>query len=104
MLVGMGLGESVAMISDGRYSGATRGPCISHVCPEAFGGGPIAAVREGDLIEIDIPARRLTLRVPDEEIARRLSEWKPRAPAVASGFLDLYSRIVEQANRGAVLR
>ena len=103
MLVGMGLGESVAMITDGRYSGATRGPCIGHVCPEAFVGGPIAAVREGDLIEIDIPARRLVLRVPDAEIASRLSEWKPRPPAAIGGFLDLYSRIVEQANRGAVL-
>jgi dihydroxy-acid dehydratase len=70
MLVGMGLGESVAMITDGRYSGATRGPCIGHVCPEAYLGGPIAAVREGDMIEIDIPNRRLTLHVPDEEIAR----------------------------------
>ena len=69
MLVGMGLGETVAMITDGRYSGATRGPCIGHVCPEAYVGGPIAAVREGDLIEIDIPNRRLVLHVPDEEIA-----------------------------------
>jgi dihydroxy-acid dehydratase len=103
MLVGMGLSESVAMITDGRYSGATRGPCIGHVCPEAYVGGPIAAVREGDLIEIDIPARRLNLRVSDDEIARRMSEWKPRPPAVSGGFLNLYSRIVEQANRGAVL-
>ncbi len=104
MLVGMGLGESVAMITDGRYSGATRGPCIGHVCPEACVGGPIAAVNEGDLIEIDIPNRRLTLRVSDKEIARRLAEWQPRPPAVTSGFLGLYSRIVQQANHGAVLR
>ncbi len=104
MLIGMGLGESVAMITDGRYSGATRGPCIGHVCPEAFIGGPIAAVREGDLIEIDIPGRRLTIGAPDEEIARRLAEWRPRPPAVTGGFLDLYRRGVEQANRGAILR
>jgi len=104
MLVGMGLGESVAMITDGRYSGATRGPCIGHVCPEAYVGGPIAAVREGDLIEIDIPGRRLNLLVPEEEIARRMAEWRPRPPAVAKGFLGLYSRVVSQANEGAVLR
>ena len=104
MLVGMGLGESVAMITDGRYSGATRGPCIGHVCPEAYVGGPIAAVREGDLIEIDIPERRLNLLVPEEEIARRLAEWRPRTPAVTRGFLGLYSRVVSQANEGAVLR
>ena len=104
MLVGMGLGDSVAMITDGRYSGATRGPCIGHVSPEACVGGPIAAVREGDVVEIDIPNRCLTLRVPDSEIARRLAEWRPHPPAVSTGFLGLYSRIVEQANYGAVLR
>jgi len=104
MLVGMGLGESVAMITDGRYSGATRGPCIGHICPEAYVGGPIAAVREGDLIEIDIPNRRLVLHVPEDEIARRLAEWRPRPPAVTKGFLGLYSRAVSQADRGAVLR
>ena len=104
MLVGMGLGETVAMITDGRYSGATRGPCIGHVCPEAYVGGPIAAVREGDLIEIDIPNRKLTLLVPQEEIERRLSEWQPKAPAVAAGFMRLYSRLVSQADEGAVLR
>ena len=104
MLVGMGLSDSVAMITDGRYSGATRGPCIGHVCPEAYVGGPIAAVREDDLIEIDIPNRRLTLRVSDEEIARRLAEWHPRPPAVTGGFLGLYSRTVGPANYGAVLR
>ncbi len=104
MLVGMGLSDSVAMITDGRYSGATRGPCIGHVSPEAYAGGPIAAVRDGDLIEIDIPGRRLTLHVPDEEIAQRLAGWQPRPPAVTGGFLALYSRLVGQANRGAVLK
>ena len=103
LLVGMGLSDSVAMISDGRYSGATRGPCIGHVCPEAYAGGPIAAVREGDLIEIDIPGRRLNLLVATEEVARRLAEWQPRRPAITTGFLGLYSRIVGPANRGACL-
>ncbi len=104
MLVGMGLADCVAMVTDGRYSGATRGPCIGHVSPEAYVGGPIAAVREGDLIEIDIPKRILSLHVPEEEIARRLSEWQPRPPAVSSGFLKLYSRIAEQAHEGAAVR
>ncbi len=104
MLVGMGLGDSVAMVTDGRYSGATRGPCIGHVAPEAHVGGPIAAVREGDLVEIDIPNRRLTLHVPAEEIARRLRTWQPRPPAASGGFLGLYSHIVEQADQGALVR
>jgi dihydroxy-acid dehydratase len=104
LLVGMGLGNSVAMVTDGRYSGATRGPCIGHVCPEAHVGGPIAAVRDNDVIEIDIPNRRLTLRVPDEEIGRRLAEWQPQPPAVGGGFLGLYGRLAEQANLGAGLR
>ncbi len=102
LLVGMGLGDSVAMITDGRYSGATRGPCIGHVCPEAYAGGPIAAVREGDLIEMDIPGRRLDLCVHADEIARRLSAWRPRRPAITTGFLGLYSRIVGPASRGAL--
>lgn len=104
MLVGQGLGDSVAMITDGRYSGATRGPCIGHVCPEAYIGGPIAAVQEGDIITIDIPGRTLMLEVSDEEIKRRLAERTPREPAITSGFLGLYSRAAEQANLGAGLR
>jgi dihydroxy-acid dehydratase len=103
MLVGMGLSDSVAMITDGRYSGATRGPCIGHVCPEAFAGGPIAAVRDGDQIEIDILERKLNLLVPEDEVARRLAGWRPRQPAVASGFLGMYSRMVGPASRGAIL-
>jgi dihydroxy-acid dehydratase len=103
VLVGMGLGDSVAMVTDGRYSGATRGPCVGHVCPEAYVGGPIAAVRDGDLVEIDIPARRLSLHVPEREIARRLAEWRPPPPALRHGFLGLYSRLASQADRGATL-
>ena len=104
MLTGMGLNDSVAMITDGRFSGATRGPCIGHVAPEAFVGGLIALVRDGDRIEIDIPGRRLELLVSKEELARRRLDWKPRAPAVIDGFLGLYQRIVTQANQGAVLK
>jgi dihydroxy-acid dehydratase len=104
MLVGMGLGESVAMITDGRYSGATRGPCIGHVTPEAYAGGPIAVVEEGDLIEIDIPNRRLELRVPPETVERRMAAWQPRTPAITSGFLATYTRTVGPADRGAVMR
>jgi dihydroxy-acid dehydratase len=104
MLTGMGLNDSVAMITDGRFSGATRGPCIGHVAPEAFVGGLIALVKDGDRIEIDIPKRRLDLLVPEEELARRRVDWQPHVPAVSSGFLELYSRIVAQANQGAVLK
>jgi dihydroxy-acid dehydratase len=103
MLVGLGLSSSVAMITDGRYSGATRGPCIGHVCPEAFTGGPIALVQDGDLIEIDIANRALNLLVSEEELSRRRQKWTPHAPAITSGFLGLYSRLAEQANQGAVL-
>jgi dihydroxy-acid dehydratase len=104
MLTGMGLNDSVAMLTDGRFSGATRGPCIGHVAPEAFIGGMIAFVKDGDLIEIDIPNRRLELLVPEEELARRRVGWQPRAQAIRSGFLELYSRIVTQANQGAILK
>jgi len=104
ILTGMGLNGSVAMITDGRYSGATRGPCIGHVAPEAFVGGTIALVKDGDRIEIDIPERRLELLVSAEELAHRRAGWQPHAPAIRSGFLELYSRIVSQANQGAVLK
>jgi dihydroxy-acid dehydratase len=104
MLVGMGLGESVAMITDGRYSGATRGPCIGHVTPEAYAGGPLAAVQEGDLIEIDIPNRRLDIRLPSRAIRDRLACWQRREPAVTTGFLATYSRLVSPADRGAVMK
>ena len=103
MLTGMGLNESVAMITDGRFSGATRGPCIGHVSPEAYAGGLIGLVQNGDQIEIDIPQRRVELLVPEAELARRKADWKPHAPAIRDGFLTLYSRFVTQANQGAVL-
>jgi dihydroxy-acid dehydratase len=104
MLVGMGLGDSVAMVTDGRYSGATRGPCIGHVTPEAYAGGPLAAVQEGDLIEIDIPNRRLDIRLSEQAIQDRLAGWQRRDPAVTTGFLATYSRLVGPADRGAVVK
>jgi dihydroxy-acid dehydratase len=103
MLVGMGLGDSVAMITDGRYSGATRGPCIGHVSPEAAEGGPIALVQEGDTISIDIPQRRLEVEVSAAELERRRQAWHPPASRRRPGFLGLYSRNVSSADKGAVI-
>ncbi|MFX1588019.1 MAG: dihydroxy-acid dehydratase [Promethearchaeota archaeon] len=103
ILVGMGLDKSVAMITDGRYSGATRGPCIGHVCPEAFEGGPIAIVREGDLIEIDIQNRSISLLISKIEIEKRLKNWIKPAPKLNEGFLKIYSKIVSSARYGAYL-
>jgi dihydroxy-acid dehydratase len=104
MLTGMGLNESVAMITDGRFSGATRGPCIGHVAPEAYEGGTIALVVNGDLIEIDVPNRLLNLLVSDEELDRRRKDWQARPPAIHGGFMDIYRRTVRQANQGAILK
>jgi dihydroxy-acid dehydratase len=107
LLVGMGLGSSVAMVSDGRYSGATRGPCIGHVAPEAAEGGPIALVEDGDLIEIDVPAGRLDLLVPEGELTRRRAAWSAGGgppPKATGGYLDLYRRLVSSASGGAYLR
>jgi len=90
-IAGMGLSECVALITDGRFSGATRGPCIGHVAPEAAEGGPIAVVRNGDVIEIDIPRRVLNVKLTAEELAKRLAAWKPRKPKVTKGYLARYS-------------
>ncbi len=102
-IAGMGLGSSVALITDGRFSGASRGASIGHVCPEAAVGGPIALVREGDLIQINIPENTLTLAVSDEELAKRRAEWKPRTPQVTTGYLARYAKLVTSADRGAIL-
>jgi dihydroxy-acid dehydratase len=88
----MGLSESVALITDGRFSGATRGPCIGHVEPEAAEGGPIAVVKDGDIITIDIPNRVLKLELTTQEIAKRLETWKPKPPRVTKGYLSRYSK------------
>ena len=100
MLVGMGLHTSVAMVTDGRYSGATRGPCIGHVTPEAWDGGPIAAVRNGDMIEIDIDAHRIHLEVSDEEIKERLKTVRRPENHPASGFMKAYRQMVSGVNEG----
>ena len=102
-IVGMGLGSTVALITDGRFSGASRGAAIGHVSPEAAVGGPIALVKEGDRILIDIPNNELTLLVSDEEMAQRRSEWVPRKPQITSGYLERYCALVTSGNRGAVL-
>ena len=104
ILVGMGLGSSVAMITDGRYSGATRGPCIGHVCPEAIEGGPIAIVQDGDLIEIDIDNRKLDLLIPQEEIKKRLNDWERPKTKIKNGYLNIYRKIVSSAKYGAYLQ
>jgi dihydroxy-acid dehydratase len=101
-LVGEGLGETVALLTDGRFSGATRGLMAGHVAPEAAAGGPIAAVQEGDTIIFDIEARTLTLDVPEDEIKRRLAQWTPPTPRFTSGVLDKYARLVTSASTGAV--
>ena len=102
-IAGMGLGSSVALITDGRFSGASRGASIGHVSPEAAVGGPIALVEEGDLIKIDIPGLKLELDVSEEELERRRSEWKPRQPEVTTGYLARYASMVTSGNRGAIL-
>ncbi len=102
-IAGMGLGESVALITDGRFSGASRGASIGHVSPEAAVGGPIALIEEGDVIEIDIPGMRLNVKVSDQELADRRANWKPRRPSVTTGYLARYAAMVTSGNRGAVL-
>ena len=102
-IAGMGLGSSVALITDGRFSGASRGASIGHVSPEAAVGGPIALVEEGDIIKINIPALSLQLDVSDEELERRRQAWKPRQPKITDGYLARYAALVTSGNRGAVL-
>lgn len=102
-IAGMGLTDSVALITDGRFSGGTQGPCVGHISPEAAEGGPIAIIENGDLIELNIPERRLSLKVDEREIERRLNSWKPR-PKVSSGYLRRYSLSVESADKGATLK
>ena len=102
-IAGMGLGSSVALITDGRFSGASRGASIGHVSPEAAVGGPIALVEEGDIIKINIPACSLELAVSDEELAARKAKWQPREPKIKTGYLARYASLVTSGNRGAVL-
>jgi dihydroxy-acid dehydratase len=103
-LIGMGLGEKVALVTDGRFSGGTRGPCIGHISPEAASAGPIALVRDGDIISIDIPKRKLELRVPDRELVKRRKTLRVLEPKVRSGYLSRYCRMVSSADKGAVVK
>lgn len=102
-IAGMGLGSSVALITDGRFSGASRGASIGHVSPEAAVGGPIALIEEGDIISIDIPANTINVKVSDEILAERKAKWQPREPKVTTGYLARYASMVTSGNRGAVL-
>ena len=102
-IAGMGLGSSVALITDGRFSGASRGASIGHISPEAAVGGPIALVEEGDIISIDIPNNRLDVKISDEEMEERRKNWKPREPKVTTGYLARYAAMVTSGNRGAIL-
>jgi dihydroxy-acid dehydratase len=101
-IFGRGLGKDVALITDGRFSGATHGFSVGHVAPEAADGGPIALVADGDEIVLDVPGRRLDLLVPDEELARRRQTWSPPPPRYTRGALEKYARTVSSAARGAV--
>ena len=102
-IAGMGLSKEVALITDGRFSGGTRGPCIGHISPEAASGGPIAIIKDGDLISIDIPKRKIELKVSKAEIEKRMSMWRPRKPKIQTGYLARYAKMVESAARGAIL-
>ncbi len=102
-IVGMGMAESVALITDGRFSGGTSGPCIGHVSPEAAAKGPIAILKNGDIINIDIPNRKLEVKLTKKEIKARFKNWKPVSPKIKTGYLARYSRMVSSADKGAVL-
>jgi len=103
-IAGMGLSESVALITDGRFSGATRGPCIGHVSPEAAVGGPICLLKDGDMIEIDVPKRKLNVKLSAEELAKRAKSWTAKEPNVKTGYLVRYSQLVQPAHKGSVLK
>ena len=105
LLMGMGLGESIALVTDGRFSGSTRGPCIGYISPEAMEGGPLCIVRDGDTIEIDIPSRKIAAKLTDEEIRSRLRTWvPPPRPRMKKGVLTRFALLAESAEKGASLR
>jgi dihydroxy-acid dehydratase len=104
VIVGMGLDKDVALLTDGRFSGASRGAAIGHISPESAEGGPLALVEEGDIVEIDIPARTLNVRLTDEELAARKAKWVKPAPRVTTGYLARYAKLVTSASTGAVLK
>jgi dihydroxy-acid dehydratase len=100
----MGLDREVSLITDGRFSGGTKGAAIGHISPEAAEGGPIALVEDGDIIEIDIPAKRITLKVDDRDLEKRKEAWKPPEPRIKTGYAYRYSRQVTSASTGAVFK
>jgi dihydroxy-acid dehydratase len=102
-IVGYGLDESVALLTDGRFSGATAGPCIGHISPEAMAGGPIGLIEDGDRIIINVPERRIDLDVSPEELETRRKKWKPLDPRVKKGYLARYASLVSSADKGAIL-
>jgi len=103
-IAGMGLDGDVALITDGRFSGGTRGASIGHVSPEAMEGGPIAAIRNGDLIEIDIPNKKINAKLTEEEIQKRLSDWRPPEPKITKGYMARYAAGVSSASEGAIFK
>jgi dihydroxy-acid dehydratase len=103
-IAGMGLDAHVALITDGRFSGGTRGAAIGHVSPEAMEGGPIALVQDGDIIAIDIPSQAITLQVDEAELAARREKWRAPAPKITKGYMARYARVVSSANTGAVIK
>ena len=103
-IAGMGLDAHVALITDGRFSGGTRGAAIGHVSPEAMQKGPIAAVQDGDIIAIDIPAKTITLNIDDDEIAKRLDQWKAPEPKIKKGYMARYAKLVSSADQGAIFK
>ena len=103
LLVGKGLGKKCALITDGRFSGATRGICVGHICPEAANGGVIALIEDGDKIKIDIKNRSINLLVSDEELEKRRAKLKPFEPKVKSGYLAKYAKNVQDASHGAIV-
>ena len=102
-IAGMGLSDAVALITDGRFSGGTRGPCIGHISPEAAAGGPIAIIKNGDIIEIDIPKRRIELKLSKVKIKQRLKTLKIKKPKITSGYLARYAKMVQSASTGAIV-
>jgi dihydroxy-acid dehydratase len=103
-IVGMGLDKTVALLTDGRFSGGTQGAAIGHISPEAAEGGPIALVKEGDIIVIDIPAKKLNLKVSDQELAKRKQSLKPFKPKITTGYLARYAKMVTSASTGAIFK
>jgi dihydroxy-acid dehydratase len=103
-IVGEGLGDDVALVTDGRFSGATHGLMVGHIAPEAVRGGPIAVVQDGDVIEIDVEARELRLKAPEDEISKRLADWVAPPPRYATGVFAKYAASVSSASEGAITR